>query len=84
MADSTPKPVEQPVKEAILDWKAAETHLAELKKKIFEYEGKAGHNPHIWWKEKGALDSEKRLAKGLKTPDVYHGIMALKFSVPTI
>lgn len=77
----TKAPITPPAKS--IDWAAAEKHLAAIKAKIFEYAGKAGHNPYMWWdKNVGNLvdvfSDEKR-----KTQINYDKIMSIKFEVPT-
>ena len=66
-----------------LDWVAAETYLKAVKDKVFEYKGKVGYNPFVWWRDNNGAELEEGLLKN-KTPDLHRAIMALKFSEPTV
>lgn len=76
-AQATPTPPAKP-----LDWAAAEKHLTAIKNKVFEYSGKAGHNPYMWWdKNVGQLEAVFSNEKS-KTVINYDLIMKVKFEVP--
>ncbi len=65
-----------------LDWGAAEKHLTAIKNKVFEYAGKSGHNPYMWWeKNVGQLEAVFTNEKQ-KTAINYDLIMKVKFEVP--
>ena len=71
-----------PTPPAPIDWSKVQAHLDAIKKKIFEYEGKAGHNPFMWWAA-NAQDLETQLGVSTsKTQDLANKILALKFEVP--
>jgi len=75
MSNPTPSP-------APIDWSKVQAHLDAIKKKIFEYEGKAGHNPFMWWAA-NAQELETKLGVSTsKTKELADKILALKFEVP--
>lgn len=77
MATEQQKPTAPPT----LDWKKAEEHLAAVKKKIMDYAGKPGFNPHMWWRDKGEA-IEAQLAKAPKTPELHSKVLAVTFEEP--
>lgn len=81
-----PTKVVEPVKpvEVKLDWPAAELYLKAVKDKVFEYKGKVGYNPFVWWRDNNGLEIEDLIEEGVKTPALHAKIMALKFSEPTV
>ncbi len=74
-APTTPAP-------KVLNWAEAEKHLATVKNKIFEFAGKSGHNPYMWWAKHGE-PLEGIFADDKRKTDVNHAkVMALAFEVP--
>lgn len=76
-------PTPPPTAPATLDWNKAAAHLDAVKKKIFEYEGKQGHNPYMWWAQHGA-ELEKQVGTSTRNKITYDLVMALKFEVPKV
>lgn len=78
---STPNTVPTSTPVVTLDWNKATEHLSSIKKKIFEYEGKQGHNPYMWWAEHGAT-LETKMSTSTRDGMLYANVMSLKFEVP--
>lgn len=56
-------------------------YFKELKARVFDFAGKTGYNPYLWWARHGA-DLENRIKIGENNPGLIIEIMSLRFSEP--
>jgi hypothetical protein len=77
---TNPPPAPAPAPAPANDWAAATKHLAAVKAKVFEYAGKPGMNPYLWWDKVQGSTLEKAVEN--KVDSLYKEVLALKFEEP--